>query len=133
MTQRHVKRLVRGLALAALLGVAACEPSGPGPLVATVSASGPVGALVVEFPAAGVVGFGGVGDTRTFEAPAVVGAATRRVVVISPTGTAVRFNVNVEDVSAPFPIATVVSAADASNQPIVATTGIGVRLARQKK
>jgi hypothetical protein len=129
MPRTWMRRAGGVLALAALLGLAACEPSGPGTLTVDV---GPVGAVVVELTGTGVVGFGGLGDARTFEAPAVAGALSRRVVVVSPTGANVRFKISVEDVGALFPTATIVSAVDAANEPIDALAGLSLRVSRSK-
>lgn len=123
---------VRRVVVVALLvgGLSGCEPSGPGPLTATVKAPGPTGALVVEVTGTGITGFDGIGDVRTLEAPRGAGAATRRLVVVSASGTALRFNVRVEDVSAPFPQAVIVSAVDTSNRPIPSLTGYSIGISR---
>ncbi|MSR36950.1 MAG: hypothetical protein EXR95_09995 [Gemmatimonadetes bacterium] len=120
----------RGLALAALIGLAGCEPSGPGSLTAIVQAPGPAGALVIELTGIGITGFEGVGAARTFDAPAAPGSTARRVVVVSSTGTAIRFRIKVEDVSGTLPTAAVVSGVDLSNQPIPSLSEYGVRISR---
>ena len=127
---RRLRSVGRGLGLVLLLCLGACEPSGPGPLTAIVTTPGPTGALVVEVVGTGITGFDGVGDVRTLEAPLAAGDSTRRVVVVSPSGAGLRFSVMVEDVSAPFPRAVVISAVDASNQPISSLTGYSIGISR---
>jgi hypothetical protein len=119
------------LALAAVaLGLAACEPSGPGELVATVHAPVPTGAVVVELVGARMTGFDGVGDSRAFGADGVAADTVRRVVVISPSAGDLRFRVLVEDVGAEPPRAAVIEAVDPANRAITALTGYSVRIAR---
>ena len=127
---RAARALTGGLALVLVLGTAACEPSGPGDLAATVQAPVPTGALVIEMVGRGITGFGGLGDARTFASSPLRGAAGHRVILVSPSGAALRFRVQVEDVSENPPTATVVSAVDTSNRPIAALTGYTVRIAR---
>ena len=117
------------LALATLLGVAGCEPSGPGSLTATVTAPGPTGALVIEVTGTGITGFEGLGDVLTF-ADAALTPSPRRVVVVSSTGSAPRFRVKVEDVSGDPPSATVVAAVNTVNTPIPSVLDYSVRIAR---
>lgn len=52
--------------------------------------------------------------------------------VVSSSGRALRFRmkVEVEDVGGVLPVATVLSAADVSNQPIAPLSGYSVRVAR---
>lgn len=121
------------LALAACvlaLAAAACEPSGPGALIATVQAPMPTGAAVVEVAGHGIGGFSGLGDVRTFAGTPAVGDSLRRVVLVSPSGGTLRFSIQVEDVGAEPPRATVLSAADPSNRMISALTGYTVRISR---
>ncbi|MSR35507.1 MAG: hypothetical protein EXR95_02520 [Gemmatimonadetes bacterium] len=120
--------LIAALALA--LGVAACEPSGPGELTATVQAPVPTGAVVIELAGARITGFDGVGDTRTYAAEAVAGDTVQRVIVVSPTGASLRFRVRVEDVGAEPPRGAVIEAVDPTNRRITALTGYMVRVAR---
>jgi hypothetical protein len=124
-----VSRRARLLVLGAL-ALAACEPSGPGELAATVQTPRPTGALVVELTGAGITGFDGAGDVRTFSGPVEAAADTQRVVVVSVSGQRIRFRVEVRDVSEAPPTATVISAVDLENEPIAALGGYRVRIAR---
>ena len=124
------RALLRVLALAALLGVPGCEPSGPGSFAATVTAPVPTGALVIEVAGVGITGFDGLGDVLTFPDAAMPGATLRRVVVVSAKGSTLSFRVQVEDVSGDPPSATVVAAVDTSNRPIQSVLDYSVRVAR---
>ena len=118
------------LLLLVALALAACEPSGPGELTATVRTPRPTGALVVELTGAGITGFDGAGDARTFSGPLDAAADTQRVVVVSASGERIRFRVQVRDLGDSPPTAVVVSAADTDNDPIDALGGYSVRIAR---
>ena len=124
----------RGLALVVTLAVgvlvAACEPSGPGSLTATVVMPAATGAAVVELVGPRVTGFEGLGDTRVFPAPATAADTVRRVVVVSPTGTSLQFRVDVEDIRADPPRGQIVDAVDPTNHKVTSLTGYGVRIAR---
>jgi hypothetical protein len=114
----------------AALALAACEPSGPGELTATVQAPRPTGALVVELTGTGITGFDGSGDVRAFAGSVDPAADTQRVVLVSTSGQRIRFRVQVQDLADPAPTALVVSAVDTHNDPIDALSGYGVRIAR---
>jgi len=121
----------RAAALVAMvLAAAACEDNGPGSLTATVVAPVPTGAVVVELVGARVTGFEGVEDTRAFAADPQVADTVRRVIVITPTGGAIKFRVEVEDVSEQPPRGAVVDAVDPANRKITALTGYQVRISR---
>ena len=130
MPLTRTRLAIRVLALATLLGVTGCEPSGPGSLTAIVTAPNPTGGLVIEVAGAGITGFEGLGDVCTLADVAIPGASSRRVVVVSSTGSSLRFRVQVEDVSGDPPSATVVAAVDTSNRPVEAFLGYSVRIAR---
>jgi hypothetical protein len=126
-----IRTRARVLAAAALvIGAAACEPSGPGALTATVRTPGPTGAVVVELVGRDLTGFEGVGDVRTFAADPQPADSIRRVIVMSPSAGPLQFKVQVPDVSAPPPAATVVDAVDASSRKLTTLTGFTVRIAR---
>src|SRR5687768_2042759 len=120
----------RGLLALAILSLAACEPSGPGALTASVHTPAPTGAVVVEVAGAGVTGFEGTGDVRTFSGPVDPRAPSHRVIVVSASGERIRFRIEVEDVQDPAPTASVVSAVDANNLPIGSLGGFSVSVAR---
>ena len=123
--RRRAQLLVLGA-----LALAACEPSGPGELTATVQTPRPTGALVVELTGAGITGFEGAGDVRTFSGPMDAAADTQRVVVVSVSGQRIRFRVQVRDLADPAPTAVVLSAVDTDDDPIEALGGYSVRIAR---
>ena len=99
-----MRRRARLLPLVAL-SLAACEPSGPGELTASVRTPRPTGAVVVELAGTGITGFDGAGDVRTFSGPVDVAADTQRVVVVSVSGERIRFRVQVRDLGDPPPTA----------------------------
>jgi hypothetical protein len=125
---RRARCLATAIALVA--GAAACEPSGPGALTATVQTPGPTGAVVVELTGRDLTGFEGVSDVRTFAADVLPTDSIRRVIVMSPSAGALQFRIQVPDVGAPPPAAAVVDAVDASNRKITALTGYTVRISR---
>jgi hypothetical protein len=121
----------RALATAAfVIGAAACEPSGPGALTATVQTPVPTGAVVIELVGRDLTGFEGVGDVRAFAADPQPTDSIRRVIVMSPSAGPLQFKVQVPDVSAPPPLATVVEAVDGSNRKLTTLTGFTVRISR---
>jgi hypothetical protein len=113
-----------------VLALGACEPNGPGELTASVRTPRPTGALVVELTGAGITGFDGAGDVRTFSGPVDAVADTQRVVVVSVSGQGIRFRVQVRDLADPPPTAVIVSAVDQENVPIDVLAGYSVRIAR---
>ena len=119
-----------GAAVALALGLAACEPSGPGALTATVSAPVPTGAVVVELIGARITAFEGLADARTFAAEPSAADTVQRVIVISPTGGPFRFRIEVEDLGAEPPRGAVVDAVDPANRRISTLTTYTVRIAR---
>jgi hypothetical protein len=118
-------------AAALALGVAACEPEGPGALSATVYAPVPTGAVLLEVVGTGITGFEGAGDVRAYAAESLRVDTLQRVIVMSPTGGAqLHLRVKVEDVSAEPPRATVVDAVDPTNRKITSLVGYTVRISR---
>lgn len=125
-----MSRRARVAALAALVLAAACEPRGPGALIATIRAPVPIGAVVVELAGARVMAFEGLGSARTFAAEGAPGDTVQRVIVVSPTAGTLRFRLEVEDIAAEPPRAAVVDAVDPANRPIAALDGFAVRISR---
>ena len=121
-------RTARALALAALLGAAACD-DGPGTWTAAVEGPGPVGAALVEVRGDGVRGFEGAGDSRVFADPSPSRGGGWRVVVVSPSGSAA-FRIRVADGEGPRPAVTLLSAADVADRSVTALGGYEVRVAR---
>ena len=128
MSGRGVGRLVAAAALA--LSAAACEPSGPGDLDATVTTPVPTGAAVIQVVGRGIDGFEGQGDVRVFAEPGTPADTIRKIILVSPSGGALRFRIEVRDVSADPPRALVLSAVDPANRAIASVTGYVVRVAR---
>lgn len=124
-------RRAAGLLLAAALAVAGCDsgPSGPGTLQGVLEApdQGPVGAALVTVSGDDVRGISPEGSTRAFSSgPAPDG--TWRVLLVN-TGTAgtLRFGVEVRDVGAAPPAATVVELVDGNNIPVTSVAGARIR------
>lgn len=113
-----------------VLPLAGCDlfgPSGPGALEATVTVDEPLGALVLELDGGGVTGFQGRGDTRVVGSSRVGSQGRRRVVLVTPDGSPIRFAIEVDDLGADPPSVRVVSAVDLQNRPSNAL-GIEVRV-----
>jgi hypothetical protein len=122
-----MRRAWRVLWVAAAL--AACEdavPGGPGAVtVSLVSPTGAEGAAVVALTGAGIGEVSGAG-TRVFAAATPGG--TRVVVVAEPAG-ALRFQVQVEDVTAP-PTAALVEVADGEDRLRTSLQGYRLEVSR---
>lgn len=118
------------LALLAPLALAACGddgPSGPGILEATVTPPEglALGAAALQISGEGIQGIREAGDTRLFVSS--VGATDYRVVLVDPTPGELAFDVEVDDVGAAPPSATLTSAADGDNQPVMQLGEVRVR------
>ena len=126
-----MRRSLRASVLACLLAAGACDfgPKGPGALTGRV-ASGPipVGAIVLEFTGAGITGFSEAGSTRLFFRENAPGQF--RVVMVTPTPGEMSFQIQVEDVEAPFPSVATVQAVGGDNGGIANLTGIRVEVRR---
>ena len=124
--------VVATVLLAALSPLAACDsgPSGPGDLTAVVTApSGGVGAVILQVQGQGIQGFVGAGATEVLSNPMGSEGAFRVVAVNEGTGT-LQFRVQVDDLGAELPTASVISAAGTDNQMVVSVTGYQVRFER---
>ena len=118
--------------LAALSPLVACDsgPSGPGQFTAVVtSPSGGVGAVILQVQGQGIQGFAGAGATEVLSNPMGSEGTFRVVAVNEGTGT-LQFRVQVEDLGAELPTASVISAAGTDNQMVVSVTGYQVRFER---
>lgn len=111
-----------------VLAAAACEPSGPGSLTASVEGPVAAGAVVVELQGSGITGIEGAGGTRAFSAAAQNGR--HRIVVVGPEAGRLRFRVQVRDLASEPPTGRVVEAVDGQNRPIPSLTAFTVRVAR---
>ena len=120
------------LAVVGALALAACDsgPKGPGVLPATVVAPQPVGAVVLEFTGAGILGFEAQGTTLVYSAPSPGGAEKHRVILVSPAGgKEIRFGIELADRAGAMPTVAAISAASPSNASMVAA-GLQVRIER---
>lgn len=130
-------------ALAAVLAAACGDegPSGPGTLRATVvpPEARDEGAAVLELRSEVLTGLRAAGGTRIFHAPLPpaggddaggggdAGVEPVRVVVVHPGGGALELLVEVSDLGAPRPRATVETLVDASNELRPAVAGYSIR------
>ena len=127
MRRRALARALVG-ALGGVL-VAGCDfgPSGPGTIPGRVFGDDALGAVVLEVRGAGIEGFEGLGDTRVYAAQ-VAGAENRhRVVLVSPGGGDMRFDMRVRDVGMFPPSVAVMAAASTDDEPRP-VGGVEVRL-----
>lgn len=125
-----MKRIAWPVAAAAVLLAAACEsgPSGPGKLTGTlVSPNGPEGAAVVLVTGEGLGAVGGAGATRAFSH---LNGTQLRVVLVNITPGELKFTVEVPDVGAPPPAATVLQVVDGNNASRPVLTGYRVKFSR---
>ena len=123
-------RLVRclGVCLIALV-MAACgdeQLEGPGPLPAVVEGTRPLGAVVLDVTVDGYVDVTGRGGDEAYNV-GPVGPTTYRIVVVSRSGGALRFQVEVRDRAIDEPVYTVVEAVDTDDVAIRSVAGIRVR------
>jgi hypothetical protein len=111
----------RSVVMGVLIGLAiGCDsgPSGPGDLTGTVQTSNAsVGGAVLEVVGGGIQSFSGAGGTKVFWAPQD-DPRVFRLVVISPTGGELDFQVSVRDRGGRKPRATVVDLVDVDNLPV---------------
>lgn len=120
------------LAMGATLALGACDsgPEGPGVLVARVTSSQPLGAVVLEFSGGGITGFEARGTTQVFGSVDATGDRRHRVILVSPTGaTEIPFGIAFKDRAVDMPAVVVVAAAAPSNSSMSAA-GLKVRIER---
>ena len=113
-----------------LLAVAACDsgPSGPGSLVGRVTGD-MLGGVVLEVVGSGIRSFEGRGDTQVYSAQVGDKVNTHRVLLVTPVGGEIQFEILVDDVGMEGPAMTVVSAAGTDNLTQIAAS-IDVRVER---
>jgi len=128
MTPRALRRSFVVM-VAALLAACDLGPSGPGTVRGTVAGNPDLGGVVLEVTWPGVIGFAGQGSTQVYSAP-VAGAPDRhRVILISPTGGDLPFEIHVDDAYLESPTVTVVEAVGTGDNP-VSLLGLQVVLVR---
>lgn len=119
--------------LVPVIFLTACElfgPSGSGTLSARVEATGAaVGGAVVEVRGPGVQGVRAEGSTRLFQRPLDEEGAFR-LVLVNPAGAPPEFGIDVDDVDAELPSASVLSAADTDDRLLEPGTDVVVRVRR---
>jgi hypothetical protein len=97
----------------------------------TVAAPEALGAVSLEVVGPGVLGFEGMGSTEAYGGAVSAREGRHRLVVVDPTGDGeLRFGIQVQDVSAPWPTLTVVSAAGTDDLERM-SAGIEVSVARE--
>ena len=116
-------------AVLALVVLAGCDwgPKGPGVINGTIISPSSLGAVVLEVEGTSVRGFVGNGDTQAYGSVVPGVGGRHRVVLVSRSGLSIQFGIEVQDLRADPPIATVVYAAGADNLPKL-LVGIRVRL-----
>ncbi|MBI4537956.1 MAG: hypothetical protein HY704_00430 [Gemmatimonadetes bacterium] len=117
-------------ALAGLLGAVACDqgPSGPGAITGrVVSPNGAEGAAVMLLTGQQLGAVSSAGSTRAFSHQ---NGAQLRVVLVNVTPGELRFKVEVPDVGAPPPAATVLQVVDGENALRPVLTGYKVEFSR---
>jgi len=126
-----MRRLFGLMVLASLVIGCDSGPDGPGDLTGSVQSPSPsLGGVVFEVVGAGIEGFSGAGGTWVSwarqEDPIVY-----RVIVLGESGGDLKFSVAVQDRGGRMPRATVVSAVDLNNRPLLPITeGYEVRFTR---
>ena len=125
-----VRRTLSMVASLSLLAVAACDsgPSGPGSLVGRVTGD-MLGGVVLEVVGSGIRSFEGRGDTQVYSAQVGDKVNTHRVLLVTPVGGEIQFEILVDDVGMEGPAMTVVSAAGTDNLTQIAAS-IDVRVER---
>lgn len=121
-----------GAALAATLALAGCdsEPSGPGHLDAVLTAVGePPGGAVLVVTGPGIQGVSPAGSSRVYGARVGV-SESWRVVLVGAVPGELHFRVDVDDVAADPPVASVLQVVDGQNQPFAGVAGFEVRFSR---
>ena len=127
-TRRRIGTLP-ALLLGGVLALGGCGedgPSGPGALDGEVRAPDVLGAVVLHVEGTGIEAIDGTAGTRAFVGPRV--GEAHKVILVGDGTADLRFEIDVQDLAAPRPTATVESAVDTSNQDVAALSGIDVRL-----
>lgn len=121
---KGVRALLPALLLGSLVGCWDDGPRGPGALVVRVEAGeAELGSALVEVRGPGIQGFEPARGSRVFSR-ALEEERTYRAVIVNPSGGELLFRLRVDEVSAAFPSAVVLSAADASNQLVTSGTSV---------
>lgn len=122
------ERFLAVLALTALVFVAACDsgPKGPGALTGRVTGEN-LGGVLLRVEGAGIQSFSGLGSAQVYSAVVESKVDTHRVLIISPEGGELQFEIMVDDRAMEGPIVTVLQATLTDNRAVsaaVATVAI---------
>lgn len=134
MTIRRRGTIGGVLAMALTMLLAACDddPSGPGTLTLTVEGPAPLGAVVIELRGSGLRSAEPLtsGWTHLELIGSDGGTEVHRLVLIQQASGTLSAQLEVDDVGAPPPTATVVLASDGSDLPLSSLDGLQVRVRR---
>lgn len=124
------RRFGVGVAMAAVMAIAACDsgPSGPGAIVGRASADA-LGAVVLEVQGRGIRDFSGRGSTQVYWAPVPDRANVHRVILIAAEGGELVFEITVDDRAMDDPVVAVLEAARTDNSTMLASE-VSVRVER---
>ena len=102
-----------------VLSLAGCDwgPKGPGVINGSIVSPVSLGAVVLEVEGVGIRGFVGNGDTQAYGSVVSSIEGRHRVVLVSGSGALIQFGIEVVDLGAETPIATVLLAAGVDNLP----------------
>lgn len=121
-------RLAWGALAVASLVAAGCsdDPSGPGTITLTVRGSTPLGAAVVELVGEGLRGVEqpSVGWAELVPLAPVGTTPVHRLILIQDAPGELRVRLEVVDVAAPYPVATVIEATDQDDEPVASPASI---------
>lgn len=128
MIRRDLGACLRLGVLASLLALAACDsgPKGPGALTGRVTGEN-LGGVLLRVEGAGIQSFSGLGAAQVYSAVVETKVDTHRVLIVSPEGGELQFEIMVDDRAMEGPIVTVLQAALTDNRAVsaaVATVAI---------
>lgn len=123
-----VRRAIRGMAVVGLLAFTACDsgPSGPGALTGRVTGED-LGGVLLRVEGSGIQSFSGLGSAQVYSAVVESKVDTHRVLIVSPDGGDLQFEIMVDDRAMEGPVVTVLQAALTNNRAVsaaVATVAI---------
>lgn len=128
MRTTSLRRAIHGMAVAGLLAFAACDsgPKGPGALTGRVTGED-LGGVLLRVEGSGIQSFSGLGSAQVYSAVVESKVDTHRVLIVSPDGGDLQFEIMVDDRAMEGPVVTVLQAALTNNRAVsaaVATVAI---------